>query len=125
MANATTASRKPGATGRQARSGTAGRGTRKPAGGARRTTKDSDEGMHVHTAHPSLPIPYLTPGDMTANARAAGAMLPTLRVPGPRQMALYGGLGAMAVFGAIDWPVAVAIGAATAVARSGSGASKR
>jgi hypothetical protein len=79
----------------------------------------------MHTAHTDVPIPYFTPGDLTANAHVLTAHLPSL--PPPRQLAFYGGLGALALAGAVDWPVAVAIGAATVVARSkgrGDGAQK-
>jgi hypothetical protein len=34
----------------------------------------------------------------------------TIRLPGPDQLAFYGGIGALAVFGVIDWPVAVVLG---------------
>ncbi|MDX3854861.1 hypothetical protein [Streptomyces sp. AK02-01A] len=81
----------------------------------------SGGGLRMHTLHAELPIPYLTADDITANARATGAKLkaPTPSMPSPKRLAFYGGLGALAVLGAIDWPVAVAIGAATVVARSG------
>jgi hypothetical protein len=87
----------------------------------RRTGKPdvrSDGGVRMHTLHAELPIPYLTPDDISANARTAGAKL-SPPMPPPKRLAFYGGLGALAVFGAVDWPVAVAIGAATMVARSG------
>jgi hypothetical protein len=96
------------------------------------------DGQHVaglahHTAHATVPIPYLTPSDMAATARTAASHLPAAvpgrlpsgvasRLPGlpsRERLALYGGLGALAVAGAVDWPVALAIGAATAVARAG------
>jgi hypothetical protein len=38
-------------------------------------------------------------------------------LPPRDQLALYGGLGAAAALGVLDWPVAIAVGAATAVAR--------
>ncbi len=76
-----------------------------------------DGHVRMHTVHADLPIPYLTPGDLTANAQVIGARLPTLPLPPPKRLAFYGGLGALAVVGALDWPVAAAIGAATAVVR--------
>jgi hypothetical protein len=93
-------------------------------------------GLVHHTAHATVPIPYLTPADLAATARTAVSHLPThlpsavpTGRPGPaprpaghpsrERLALYGGLGALAVAGAVEWPVALAIGAATAVARSG------
>lgn len=80
--------------------------------------EDRPHGLHMHTLHADLPIPYFTPGDLGANARAATSRLPSLPgLPPPRRLAFYGGLGALAVAGLVDWPVAVAIGAATVVAR--------
>ncbi|GAA1187620.1 hypothetical protein GCM10009654_51520 [Streptomyces hebeiensis] len=89
--------------------------------------RSDGDGLRMHTLHAKLPIPYLTPGDVTANARAAGSKLaPPMpskesmpSMPPPKRLAFYGGLGALAVFGAVDWPVALAIGAATVVARGG------
>ncbi|WP_158693210.1 hypothetical protein [Streptomyces viridochromogenes] len=71
--------------------------------------------VHLHTAHPRVPIPYVTPGDMfTTNARKVTSTATAL-LPPPRRLALYGVLGGMSVAGAIAWPVAVAVGAATEV----------
>jgi hypothetical protein len=66
--------------------------------------------VHLHTAHPRVPIPYVTPGDLFTGARKGTALLPS-----PRKMVYYGILGGMTVAGALQWPVAVAIGAATEV----------
>ncbi|WP_416978641.1 hypothetical protein [Streptomyces sp. T028] len=66
--------------------------------------------MHLHTAHPRVPIPYVTPGDMFTRARSG-----TSRLPSPRKLAFYGALGAMAAVEVLEWPVALAIGAATEV----------
>lgn len=38
-------------------------------------------------------------------------------LPPPERLAFYGGLGVAAVLGAIDWPVAAAIGLGTMIAR--------
>lgn len=86
-------------------------GREKPAGG---------KVVHMHTAHPRVPIPYVTPGDMFTGARRGTSMLPS-----PRKMIYYGALGAMAVAGALEWPVAVAVGAATEVITREQGARKR
>ncbi|TNY34677.1 hypothetical protein EIO00_22610 [Thermomonospora catenispora] len=40
-------------------------------------------------------------------------------LPPPERLAFYGGLGAMAAFNVISWPVAAAIGVGTAIARRG------
>ncbi|MER5209332.1 hypothetical protein ABT063_01705 [Streptomyces sp. NPDC002838] len=66
--------------------------------------------VHLHTAHPRVPIPYVTPGDLFSGAGRGTSMLPS-----PRKMVYYGILGGMTVAGALQWPVAVAIGAATEV----------
>jgi hypothetical protein len=36
--------------------------------------------------------------------------LGTLRLPEPKRLAYYGGLTALAMFGILDWPVAIALG---------------
>jgi len=36
--------------------------------------------------------------------------LGTLRLPEPKRLAYYGGLAALAAFGILDWPVAIALG---------------
>ncbi|MFI7497343.1 hypothetical protein ACIBVL_02305 [Streptomyces sp. NPDC049687] len=66
--------------------------------------------VHMHTAHPQLSIPYVTPGDMFTGARTAASRLPSMR-----KMVFYGALGGMAALEALEWPVALAIGAATEV----------
>jgi hypothetical protein len=86
--------------------------------------------VHLHTAHAKVPIPYVTPGDAfskirlpdvrTATSAAASvattaASAATSLLPSPRKLAFYGVLGGMTAAGAIGWPVAVAVGAATEV----------
>ncbi|MFF3844022.1 hypothetical protein [Streptomyces sp. NPDC002328] len=66
--------------------------------------------VHLHTAHPRVTIPYVTPGDMFTGVRGAAS-----RLPSGRKLAYYGMLGGMAVAGALEWPVALAVGAATEV----------
>jgi hypothetical protein len=75
-------------------------------------------GLHLHTRtlHPPVPIPYLTREDLTVTAREATARLPG-RMPA-KDVAFYGALGAMAVAGALEWPVALAVGGATWLVRS-------
>lgn len=94
---------------------------RKPAGkrGTRQKVEEeqvheSKQGLTMHTldVHAPLHLPYLTPGDIAHNARTATEWLP----PG-RDLAFYGGVGALAVAGALDWPVALAIGGATLMVR--------
>ncbi|GGY07847.1 hypothetical protein GCM10010358_71190 [Streptomyces minutiscleroticus] len=76
----------------------------------------STDGLRMHILHARLPLPYLTPGDVSANVRTVASRIPSR--PAPETIALYGGLGALAVAGALDWPVALVIGGATAVLRS-------
>ncbi|MFE9609792.1 hypothetical protein [Streptomyces sp. NPDC006012] len=53
---------------------------------------------------------------MTSTARVATAHLPSR--PPARELAFYGGLGALTVAGALEWPVALAVGGATWLLRS-------
>lgn len=75
-------------------------------------------GLHLHTRtlHPPVPIPYLTREDVTSTARTATSRLPGR--PSAKDLVFYGGLGAMAVAGALEWPVALAVGGATWLVRS-------
>ena len=66
---------------------------------------------------PELPVDRLRAMSMEMGhvARGAASFLPP-----PQRLAYYAGLGALAAFQVIEWPVALAIGAGTAVAaRSG------
>lgn len=84
--------------------------------------------MHLHTAHPQVPIPYVTPGDMFSGARKATSTAmstATSLLPSPRKLAFYGILGGMTAAGAMAWPVAVAVGAATEVITREQAAQRR
>ncbi|WP_128376321.1 hypothetical protein [Streptomyces cavernae] len=85
---------------------------------ASRSEHHEGAGFHIHTRtlHAPVPLPYLTKGDLTSTARAATARLPGR--PQAKDLAFYGGLGAMAVAGALEWPVAAAVGGATWLVRS-------
>ncbi|GAA3787641.1 hypothetical protein [Streptomyces chiangmaiensis] len=76
-------------------------------------------GLHLHTrtVHPSLTIPYITRDDMTSTAKAATSWMPGM--PANKDLVFYGGLGAMALAGALEWPVALAVGGATYLLRGG------
>jgi hypothetical protein len=50
---------------------------------------------------------------------AAGAVAATARSLSPAELAYYAGLGLLAVVELIEWPVALAVGVGTALARSG------
>lgn len=121
MASTTSADRrKPSGKAAQRTSGPekSGSGTRRRTAGTPRK-REAAQNVHLHTAHASIPVPYVTKGDLSANVRAAGAVLPDIRPPSPERAAFYAGLGALAVLGAVEWPVAAAIGAATVVAHRG------
>lgn len=114
----TTARKGPAGGGAKRKSPSAAQAKPRTGSQARSRVDTGDAHVQMHTAHAELPIPYFTPGDLTANAHVIGSRLPTLPLPPPKRLAFYGGLGALALVGALDWPVAAAIGAAAAVARS-------
>ncbi|MEU6840606.1 hypothetical protein ABZ930_01870 [Streptomyces sp. NPDC046716] len=83
---------------------------------ARIQAHESEQHLVVHTLNAKLPIPYFTPGDLANNTRTVTGWLPS---PGPaKDLIYYGGLGALAVAGALEWPVALAVAGATWVIRS-------
>ncbi|MET8946033.1 hypothetical protein ABZX30_21210 [Streptomyces sp. NPDC004542] len=61
-------------------------------------THPDGAGLHLRTRtfRPPVPIPYLSREELPA-----------------RDLAFYGGLGVLTVAGALEWPVALAIGGAT------------
>jgi hypothetical protein len=69
-------------------------------------------------------VPVLTPHMRTVHVPTPGmsyvgdaGRLVAGYLPPPERLAFYGGLGIAAILGAIDWPVAAAIGIGTMVAR--------
>jgi hypothetical protein len=61
-------------------------------------------------------------GSRAGNTRAELRIpLPGLGRPEPGRLLWYGGLGALAAVGILEWPVAVVIGAATAIAARSAG----
>ena len=56
------------------------------------------------------------PGGLRARAQDMTSRLPTVR---GGDLIFYGGLGALTVAGALEWPVALAIGGAAYVVKSG------
>ncbi|GAB3971208.1 hypothetical protein GCM10029978_045960 [Actinoallomurus acanthiterrae] len=62
----------------------------------------------------AVPVPVLTP-----QLKVYKLPMPTMagHLPPPERLAFYGGLGATAIFGVIDWPVAAAIGIGTVLAQ--------
>jgi hypothetical protein len=90
---------------------------RQGGGQAETTTKAGGGGVtvpvpivipRVKVYHPSV----LGPSRVGRAGRSVAG-----RLPSPGRLAFYGGLGAAAVSGVIGWPVAVAIGAGTAIVR--------
>jgi hypothetical protein len=76
----------------------------------------------------SVPVPVLTPHMKVLHVPAPGmsyvgdaGRLIAGYLPPPDRLMFYGGLGIAAVLGAIDWPVAAAIGVGTMIARRGRG----
>ncbi len=124
MPSTTASGRKTRTTGKTARSpkktaSAARTGAGRTSSKRESASKDRSgaDGMHVRTAHATIPIPYVTGKDISDNVRAAGSALPDVKLPPPERMAFYGGLGALAAVGVVEWPVAAAIGAAAVVAR--------
>lgn len=74
--------------------------------------------LRVHRPHLRLPRMTGRP-----SGRAAHAMRSAL--PPVSRLAYYGGLGAAAALGAIEWPVAVAIGVGTAIGQRMRGDRRR
>jgi hypothetical protein len=75
----------------------------------------------VHVPAPHLPELHVRASAQNAAKRTAfGLGVVRANLPRPRQMVYYGALGGLAAVGAIEWPVAAAIGAGVWVAtRSG------
>lgn len=99
------------------------------AGGARgRQTSRPAEITTTRSA--TVPVPTLTPRLKVYRLRLAVSSPASIgqvgrpmggRLPPPKRLAFYGALGAAAMLGAIDWPVAAAIGIGTFLAGRGSG----
>ena len=77
---------------------------------ARETTTVNLPGMTAEIHRPDHYIP--TRDDLAGAVNTARSYLPS-----GKTMVFYGGLGAMAAFDLIAWPVALAIGAGTALAQ--------
>ncbi|MGY0021951.1 hypothetical protein ACVHNB_23700 [Streptomyces sp. YJ-C3] len=76
---------------------------------------ENDQHLTMHTLHAKLPIPYFTPGDLASNTRTVTGWLPS--PPPTKDLVYYGGLSALALAGAIEWPVALVVAGATWVVR--------
>jgi hypothetical protein len=67
-----------------------------------------------HVSMPHVPMPPISKQELGHYVDVARTILPP-----PERVAYYGALGAMAVLGAIEWPVAAAIGVGMAIAGRG------
>lgn len=72
----------------------------------------------VHLPAPHVRMPHVAVPDPKNAVKQAKWAVQTVResLPPPRRLAHYGGLGVMAALGALEWPVAAAIGAGVWVA---------
>lgn len=71
-------------------------------------------GLTMHTFNAPLPVPYLTPKDVATDVRTMTSRLRDAPgAPMTKNVAFYGGLGALTVAGALEWPVALAVAGAT------------
>ncbi|GES09005.1 hypothetical protein [Acrocarpospora macrocephala] len=73
--------------------------------------------LQVHRPH--MHVPHMDTSwaeRMMRTGRAA--------IPPPEQLVYYGGLGVLAVLGAVEWPIAAAIGVGTMIASRAAGGAK-
>lgn len=91
------------------------RSTRLPGRSEERHPDGAGVHLHTRTFHPPVPIPYLSMEKLPAGLEKVPVRLEKMPT---RDLAFYGGLGALAVAGALEWPVALAIGGATWLVRS-------
>ncbi|MFF0157909.1 hypothetical protein ACFYRY_10305 [Streptomyces sp. NPDC005263] len=71
-------------------------------------------GLIMHTYNAPVPVPYLTPKDLATDVRTMTSRLRDApATPMTKNVAFYGGLGALTVAGALEWPVALAVAGAT------------
>ncbi|GAA3257064.1 hypothetical protein [Nonomuraea helvata] len=78
--------------------------------------------MSIQVRQPDVRLPHIEMPHMEMpriSRREIGHYMDVARtfLPAPERMAYYGALGALAVFGVLDWPVAAAIGAGTVIAQ--------
>ncbi|GHH84797.1 hypothetical protein GCM10017771_15080 [Streptomyces capitiformicae] len=72
-----------------------------------------------------MPVPYVTPGDFfTAARKGISRQQGTAGLPF-RRLAFYGVLGGMAAVQVLEWPIALAVGAATEVISREQSAQRR
>lgn len=89
-----------------------------PANGGNGANGAEREGEGPRTA--TLNLPFVTAQFRTPDiGAAAGAAAAKARSLSPAELAFYAGLGVLAVVELIEWPLALVVGAGTALARSG------
>ncbi|WP_433462012.1 hypothetical protein [Spirillospora sp. CA-128828] len=112
---------------------TRGRATQKEkpqTKGRAATAKGRAPKESAETAHRTATVPLVTPHltlhkvqvptpnlPVSGDEMMAAGKAVTSFLPPPDRLAYYTGLGALAVFGVIEWPVAAAIGAGVAIAK--------
>jgi hypothetical protein len=106
-----------------------------PRGNGREVRAEEDEGggPPASVRGATIPVPVVTPhlnifklhvsGPGVPNVGGAGRAVAS-HLPSAERVAFYGGLGAAAVFGVLEWPVAVAIGLGTAIAHHARGSAQ-
>ncbi|MEV4106677.1 hypothetical protein [Nonomuraea sp. NPDC049695] len=78
--------------------------------------------MSIQVRQPDVRLPHIEMPHMEMprlSRQELGHYMDVARtfLPAPERMAYYGALGALAVFGVLEWPVAAAIGAGTVIAQ--------
>jgi hypothetical protein len=100
-----------------------------------RPDEEKDEGGRPSASArgATIPVPVVTPHLNVFKLHVSGPGVPDVggagravasHLPSAERMAFYGGLGAAAVFGVLEWPVAAAIALGTAIARRGHGSAQ-
>lgn len=87
-----------------------------PAEGPRRTATVRLPFVTAEFKAPELHVPR-PPAPPSGKEVADAGRVAVSYLPPPERLAYYGGLGALAVLGVIEWPVAAAIGAGTVIAQ--------
>ncbi|WP_433501363.1 hypothetical protein ACQP1K_14190 [Sphaerimonospora sp. CA-214678] len=73
--------------------------------------------VRIQVRPPDLRLPHIELPHVSRHDVGQAVGIARTFLPPPERLAYYGGLGALAVFGLIDWPVAAAIGAGTMIAQ--------
>ncbi|MFC0864470.1 hypothetical protein ACFHYQ_19445 [Sphaerimonospora cavernae] len=73
--------------------------------------------VRIQVRPPELHLPHIGLPHVSRHDVGQAVDIARTFLPPPERLAYYGGLGALAVLGLIDWPVAAAIGAGTLIAQ--------